>query len=82
MPATPPPTTRALCSISTSVVMIGLRVSARLIAMRTRSMALVVAAWRSCEWTQEHWLRTLAISNRAGFSPAARMLSWNRGPWV
>ena len=41
-----------------------LSVAARAADMRTRSLALRVAASRSSECTQESWLRMFAISKR------------------
>ena len=35
-----------------------------------------------CMCTHEHWSRMLAISNRYGFRPASRSVSWNSGSWV
>ena len=51
-------------------------------AMRTRSFDLSVASSASWAWTQEPWLRIFAISNKYGFNPASRMLSWKSGWWV
>ena len=39
-------------------------------AMRTRSLAFLVARSGLLLWTQEFWLRILAISNRYLFKPA------------
>ncbi len=44
-------------------------------AIRTRSTAFSVARPGRPEWTQEHWSRMLAISNKYGFRPASRSVS-------
>ncbi|EKD34406.1 MAG: hypothetical protein ACD_75C02356G0002 [uncultured bacterium] len=82
MPATPPPITRPFWVMGTEI---GLRESPKVTlaaAIRTKSFALAVAAWGSLLWTQELWLRILAISTRYSFKPAAFRVSRNSGSWV
>ena len=55
---------------------------ALLTAILTKSFDFSVAATGSCICTQLHWSRILAISNRYGFNPASRIVSWNNGSWV
>ncbi len=75
MPATPPPITRARGFTGTTLSSRGRSREARATAARTRSMALIVARSGLSEWTQESWLRMLAISKRYLLRPMDWMVS-------
>ena len=81
-PAGPPPITRALGVTDTAVSSNGARWVTRATAMRTRSLALLVASSGCPACTQEFWLRMLAISNRYLFRPTEFMVSMKMGSWV
>src|SRR5665647_2870045 len=82
MPAIPAPITHDTGKMSIEVYCRGSRSEALMTLMRTRSLALAVAASHSCMWTQEHWSRMLANSNRYLLSPASSHAARNKGSCV